>query len=163
MFPGFYNTTRSFRSIPLIIAFMMIPVVIAAVIGWYALDLIAGLGIATGFAKGYISTLKNLITVFDSIAIFIFAIAFGSVIIRSFKANAHPLLGIIGLMFMPVVVIGAAYAANVFGVFSGLGFLSGALNHFAFASAFFNNTAVIASAAGVLVLLVMVGGGLRGR
>lgn len=155
--------TNSPRSIPVIIGLLMLPLFMAAVISWYFLDLIAGLGLGTTFSANYISTLKSIVGIFDSIVIFVFVIAFSIVVIRSFKLNAHPVLGIIGLIFLPVIVIAAAYTSNIFGVFTGLNFLSGALNQFPMTFAFFNNTALIAAGTGVLVLLVIVGGGMIRR
>lgn len=141
----------------------MIPLFIAAVVAWYAVDIIAGTGLATGFAVGYLDTLKSALAVFDTIVIFVFAAAFGGVIIRSFRLNTHPVLGILGLVFLPVAVFGAAYASNVFGIFTGLDFLGTALNQFTLSATFFQNSALITAGAGVLVLLVMVGGGLIRR
>jgi len=162
--PEILGSTRTFRSIPVIIGLLMIPLFFASVVGFYALSTLENLGLATGFAVGLIDTLKNTIQVFDAIILLVFGVSFAGVIIRSFRVNTPMVFAALGLLFLPVVVFGSALISNAVGVFSNLPLLSGAASNFPLSLTFFQNTGLIAAGAGVLVILVMVGGGLaRGR
>lgn len=157
------NVTASFRSIGILIALLMIPLFFMSVVAFYAVTVIQDLGLAVGFSIGFLDTIKNAITVFDSIIIFVFAAGFGAAIIRSFRVNTPGVLAFAGLVVLPIVVYISAYASNAFGVFANLSIFQGIINNFPLATVFFQNSALIAAGTGVLVLLVMVGGGLIRR
>jgi len=159
--------TRTFKSIPYILGLAIIPFFVFAVIGWYILDFIAGLGIASAFGNGYavnfINGLKSTMAGFDLIIMFTLGIFLAAIFVRSFRTRTHPVLGVVGLLALPLFVIGASMVANFVSVFTTFGFLSEALNKFTYTVTFFKSTATVTTAVGVLVLLVMVGGGVLAR
>lgn len=156
-------TTQTFRSFPIIFAAVLIPLFVVMAIAYWVLDFIAGLGIATGFASSYIGTLQGIITSLDLLVPITFAVMFGAVTVRSFTTKTHPVLGIVGLIGLPVTVIATAYISNTVSIMSGFQFFGPIFNQFNFTITFIRSSPLIVSAAGILVLLVMVGGGVLAR
>jgi len=161
--PPHLNFTHTFRSIPIIFAAVIIPLFVVLTVTFWILSQIASLGLATGFAANYITTLQGIISSFDILIMFTFSVMFAAVIIRSFRLKTHPVLGILGLFGLPIAVIVASYVANIAGIFTGFDFLGTALNQFQYTVLFLQNTGLVTAVTGVLVLLVMVGGGLIAR
>jgi len=155
-----FSFTRTFRSIPIIIGLLMIPLFMSSVIGFYILNTIQGLGLAQGFAVDLLVTLKSTIQVFDTIVLLVFGVSIGAVVIRSFRINTPLVFAVVGLFFLPVIVFSSAFLSNAVAIFANLPIMSSAANNFPLALTFFQNTGLIAAGTGVLVLLVMVGGGL---
>jgi len=152
-------STQTFKSLPIIIGVLMIPLFIASVIGYYALSTIQGLGLAQGFAVDLLVTLKSTIQVFDTIVLLVFGVSVGAVVIRSFQVNTPMVFAVIGLFFLPVIVFSSAFLSNAVAIFANLSFMTNAANQFPMSLIFFQNAGLIAAGVGVLVLLVMVGGG----
>ena len=136
---------------------------IGLTVAYWILGQIAGLGIATAWSSQYIGTLQGIISGMDTVILFTFAVMFGAVVIRSYRLKTHPVLGIVGLLGIPIVVIGAGYASNLVAIFTGLEQLGPALNQFQYTLTFIKNSPLILGAASVLVLLVMMGGGVIAR
>lgn len=157
------GTTQTYWSLPVIISVVVISSFIALTIAWYALELIAGLGIATAWATNYIGMLQTVLSSFGTVILFSFAILFGLVIIKSFRLGTHPVLGLAGLIGVPVAVIGTGYASNAVAIFTGLDFLGNALNQFDTLLLFIKNSPTIVAIGSILVLFVMVGGGVLAR
>lgn len=155
--------TRTFRSFPIIFAGALIPLFVVLALSYWILDFIAGLGIATGFASQYIGTLQGIIASLDLLVPFTFAVMFGAVAIRSYTTKTHPVLGIVGLLGLPVTVIATAWLSNTVSIMSGFQFLGPIFNEFEFTITFFRSSPLIVGLAGTLILLVMVGGGVLAR
>ena len=154
---------RTFRSFPIIFAAVLIPLFVVLALAYWILDFIAGLNIATGFASQYIGTLQGIITSLDLLVPFTFAVMFGAVAIRSFTTKTHPVLGIVGLFGLPVTVIVTAYLSNTVAIMSGFQFLAPIFNQFTFTITFIRSSPLVVGAAGTLILLIMVGGGVLAR
>lgn len=151
--------TQTYWSLPIIFSAVIITMLIGLSIAWWILDLVAGMGIATAWASNYIGTLQGIISSMDTVILFSFAVLFGAVAIRSYRLKTHPVLGIVGLLGLPVVVIGAGYASNIAAIFTGIEMIGPALNQFEYTLTFVKNSPLIIGIAAVLILLVMVGGG----
>jgi len=132
-------------------------------LAYWILDFLSTLGLATGFASQYIGTLQGLIASLDLLVPFTFAVMFGAVAIRSFTTKTHPVLGIVGLIGLPVTVIVTAYLSNTVAVLSGFQFLAPIFNQFQYTITFMRSSPLIIAAAGTLILLIMVGGGVLAR
>lgn len=154
------TTTNSLKSIPIIIGFLVLPLFVAGILSYYIITLLEGTGLAVGFAVPFLNTIKNIVTVFDEIAIFAFTVSFGAVILRSFRLNISPIFGAIGLLLLPIIVYAAAFTSNIAGFFTSITFLQGAANQFPLTYSLFQNSAAISAGLGLIVLLVMVGGGM---
>nr|ADE29250.1 hypothetical membrane protein [uncultured virus] len=123
---------------------------IGLTIAWWILDIIAGMGIATSWASNYIATLQGIISAFDTIILFTFAVLFGAVIIRSYRLKTHPVLGVVGLIAIPAAVLATGYASNLVAIFTNLPFLGSALNQFPYTLQFIKNSPAIIGAASIL-------------
>jgi hypothetical protein len=161
--PPKIGTVQTFRSFPIIIGAVLIPLFVVLAISYWILDFIAGLGIATGFASQYIGTLQGIITSLDLLVPFTFAVMFGAVAIRSFQTKTHPVLGVVGLLGLPVTVIVTAWLSNSVSILSGFQFFAPIFNQFTYTITFVRSSPLIVGSAGTLILLVMVGGGVLAR
>jgi len=141
----------------------MIPLFLGAVLVFYILNFLGGLGITTGFASTFIGQLKGLLGVFDVLVVVLFGVGFVAVVIKSFRLKVHPAYGIIGLIGLPIIVYLTAFGANTLDYITQISFLGNALNHFNLSILFFHHSVLIVTGSAVLVLLVMVGGGLFAR
>lgn len=157
------GTTRSPRSLPVIIGAAILPFFVGMVLVYYILTQIAGMSLATGFAAEYITLLKSIVASFDFLIIGTFGVMFTVVLIRSNRVRSSPLMAAVGLLSLPVIVVSAAYLGDLASFFTGLQVLGPALNQFPATITFFRNIAPIVAVLSVLVLLVMVGGGLLAR
>lgn len=157
------GTTQTYLSLPIIVSVVVITSFIALTIAWYALELIAGLGIATTWATNYIGMLQTVLSSFGTVILFSFAVLFGLVVMKSFRLGTHPVLGLAGLIGVPVAVIGTGYASNAVAMFTQLEFLGKALNQFDTLLLFIKNSPTIVAIGSVLILLVMVAGGVIAR
>lgn len=155
--------TNTYWSLPIIFSAVIITMFIGLSVAWWILDILAGMGVATAWASGYIGTLQGIISTFDTIILFTFAVLFGAVIIRSYRLQTHPVLGIVGLIAIPAAVLATGYASNLVAIFTGFDFLGQALNQFPYTLSFIKNSPAIIGAASILVLLVMMGGGVLAR
>lgn len=161
--PTSFNPVQTFRSFPIIIGAALIPLFVVLAISYWVLNFLASLNIATGFASTYIGTLQGIIASLDLLVPFTFAAMFAAVTIRSFMTKTHPVLGVVGLLGLPVTVIVTAYLSNTVSILSGFQFLSPIFNEFGFTISFIRNSPLIVAATGTLILLVMVGGGVLAR
>jgi hypothetical protein len=157
------NFTRTFRSFPIIMAGVLIPLFVVLALAYWILDFLAGLGLATGFAANYIGMLQNIVATMDFLVPFTFAVMFGAVAIRSFQTKTHPVLGVLGLIFIPVAVLLTGYLSNVVALLEGFSFFSTIFNEFGYTITFFRSSPLIIGAASILILLIMVGGGVLAR
>jgi len=157
------NSTRTFRSFPIVIASVLIPLFVVLAIAYWILNFLSGLGIASGFGASYITTLQGIISSLDLLVPFTFAVMFGAIAVRSFLTKTHPVLGIVGLLGLPVTVIVTAYVSNTVAIMSGFQFFGPIFNQFGFTITFIKSSPLIVGAAGTLILLIMVGGGVLAR
>lgn len=155
--------TQTFRSFPIIMAGVLIPLFVVLAIAYWVLNFLAGLNIATGFAANYINMLQGIVAGMDFLVPFTFAIMFGAVAIRSFQTKTHPVLGVLGLIFIPVAVLLTGYLSNVVALLEGFTFFSTIFNEFGYTITFFRSSPLIIGAASILILLIMVGGGILAR
>ena len=157
------TSTNTYWSLPIIFTAVIITMFIGLSIAYWALELMAGMSIASSWATGYIGTLQGIISAFDTVIIFTFAVMFGAVIIRSYRLKTHPVLGIVGLLGLPIVVIATGYASNIVAIFTNLEFLGSSVNWANYSLTFVQNSPAIIGATSVLVLLIMIGGGVLAR
>jgi len=155
---------RSFWSLPIIFVFVVISLFVGLSIAYKALEMMAGLGIASTWASNYIGTVQGIISTMDIFILFTFGVMFGLIVIRSFSLTTHPVLAVAGLFGLPVVVVVTGYTSNFVSIFTSFDFLGSAVNQFQYTLLFIQNSPLIIGIGSVLVLLVMVGGGvLRAR
>jgi len=107
--------------------------------------------------------LQGIVASLDFLVPFAFAVMFAAVAIRSFQTKTHPVLGVLGLVFVPVAVILTGYLSNVVALLEGFTFFQTIFNQFGFTITFFRSSPLIVGAASILILLVMVGGGVLAR
>jgi len=157
------NFTQTFRSFPIIMAGVLIPLFITLALAYWILEFLAGLGLATGWASNYIGMLQGIVASMDFLVPFAFAVMFGAVAIRSFQTKTHPVLGVLGLIFIPVAVLLTGYLSNVVAMLEGFSFFSTIFNQFGYTVTFFRSSPLIIGAASILILLIMVGGGVLAR
>ena len=141
---------------------LLVPLGLMPILVYAILAMISSLGIAPGFAAGYITTLQNTLMTYNTIFFLAAGLTGGGIILRSFQTNVHPVFALVGLFLgMPLVIYGTSYISNLFQKIIGHSFLSSAANQFTPIVLFFQNNTLITAVFLVIVLLIMVGGSMR--
>lgn len=153
------NRKGSIKSLEIAVLILIIPLFISAVMVSVLMGFLQDLSIvqAYAFPQALIKQVLAYAGFLDGVVLVAFAAIVGRIFIKSFQISMHPVLGVVGLLALPVLAITLAQASNIVGVFTDLSIVGTAVNDFPASFALFQNLPLAGSAMALLILIVMVG------
>lgn len=157
------NRKGSIKSLEIAVLIVIIPLFIAAVMISVLMGFLSDLAIiqAYSFPQQMIQTVLSYQAFLDGVVLLAFAAIVGRIFVKSFRINMHPVLGVVGILALPALVITLAQASNIVGVFANLSIVGSSVNQFPASFTLFQNLPLVGSAMALLILIVMVGVGRR--